>query len=100
MYNSPPTLELKTENGNHNFMNIGIRQIEPISGLTIQILRMWATPDSNTENRINYQLVTDQCPETVGQFSGENYKKIKKVQENQKLKHFYLEFKIEITVRK
>ena len=73
MYNSPPTLELKTD-GIHNFMNIGIRQMEPIAGLTLQILRLWATPDSNTENGLKYELVTDQCPETVGEYQGINYK--------------------------
>lgn len=76
MYNSPPTLELLN---NRNYMFVGIRHIEPIGGVTLQIIKMWATPDSTADNAIKYQLVTDQCTGTVGKDEGWSYKSYLKI---------------------
>jgi len=64
MFNSPPELEVGT-NQNPNWMYVGIRHMEPLSGVNIQILRLWATPDDNYENVEFYNLVDQQCPGEV-----------------------------------
>ena len=39
--------------------------MEPLPGVNIQILRLWATPDENFENVEFYPLVNQQCPGEV-----------------------------------
>ena len=60
MYNEPPTFEIP--NSPVSYMYVGIRHVEPLVGVNLQILSLWATPDSDPSNFEKYQLVQDQCP--------------------------------------
>jgi len=61
-YNSPPRLELRQ--GSTEYLHVGLIYQDANNDGTLQVLKLWATPDEQIENPTHHVIVDEECIST------------------------------------
>lgn len=65
MYQKPPFFDLGLNPDELNYMYIAIRHLQPFPGASVQVLRLWGTPTADQDDINFYEIVADQCKQSV-----------------------------------